>query len=48
MDTITKENQAAFALWLKAEEKAAATVEKYGRDVGAFAAWLGGHERGGG
>jgi site-specific recombinase XerD len=42
MNTITAEKRAAFAIWLKSEEKADATVEKYGRDVGAFAAWLGG------
>jgi len=37
---VTEGNHAAFCEWLKGEEKAAATVEKYGRDVRAFAAWL--------
>ena len=41
---ITEEKQQAFQSWLKAEEKAAATIEKYGRDVKAFAAWLSGSE----
>jgi len=39
---ITKENMSAFAEYLKSEEKARATIEKYGRDVYAFAVWLGG------
>ena len=37
---VTEEYQIAFLEWLKGEERAAATVEKYGRDVRAFAAWL--------
>ena len=40
--TITKENMIAFADHLKTEEKAQATIEKYGRDVAAFALWRGG------
>jgi site-specific recombinase XerD len=39
---ITTANQSAFISHLKADEKAEATVEKYGRDVKAFANWLGG------
>jgi integrase len=39
---ITEENRAAFIIWLKGGERAAATIEKYGRDVGAFALWLDG------
>ena len=39
---ITAESQIAFTLWLKSEEKATATIEKYGRDVTVFAAWLDG------
>jgi len=42
--TITEEKQAAFLLWLRTEEKAQATIEKYGRDVRAFAGWLSGTE----
>ena len=30
----------AYAQFLRREERAAATVEKYLRDAGAFAAWL--------
>ena len=37
---VTEENRLAFEEWLKGEEKAASTVEKYGREVRAFAAWL--------
>ena len=43
-NTITAENLSAYREYLKSEEKAAATVEKYGRDVRAFAAWLCGAE----
>ena len=39
---ITEKNQAAFKDWLKGEEKAAATIEKYARDVRAFSVWLDG------
>lgn len=39
---ITAENCQAFACWLHQEERAGATVEKYVRDVRAFAAWLDG------
>ena len=38
---ITEENLSAYLEYLKSEEKAAATVDKYLRDVRAFAAWLG-------
>jgi site-specific recombinase XerD len=38
--TITEINIAAYAGYLASEEKAAATVEKYARDLRAFAAWL--------
>jgi len=41
---ITAENLSAYREYLKSEEKAAATIEKYVRDVRAFAAWLGGAE----
>ena len=40
--TITPERIAACALHLRAEERAPGTVEKYLRDVRAFAAWLDG------
>ena len=39
-NTITKESQAAFTVYLNREEKAAATTEKYGRDIQAFTVWL--------
>lgn len=40
---ILTENQiAAFAVFLKSEEKSENTIEKYLRDVRAFAAYLGG------
>ena len=41
---ITAENLSVYREYLRSEEKAPATVEKYGRDVRAFAAWLGGAE----
>ena len=41
---ITTENLSAYRAYLGSEEKAAATIEKYGRDVRAFAAWLSGAE----
>jgi site-specific recombinase XerD len=40
-NAITAEAQAAFAAYLKLEEKAGATIEKYGRDIRAFTLWLG-------
>ena len=43
-NTITAENLSAYREYLKSEEKASVTVEKYGRDVKTFAAWLGGAE----
>ena len=43
-NTITKESMSAFAEYLRSEEKATATVEKYGRDVTAFTLWLDGTE----
>ena len=36
--------RAAFAIWLKEEEKSDGTVEKYLRDIGALAGWLDGCE----
>ena len=33
-----------FADWLRSEDKSAGTIEKYLRDVAAFAAWLGARE----
>jgi len=44
MNIITEERQTAFHNWLKAEEKASATIDKYRRDVNAFATWLSGAE----
>lgn len=42
MNTITNESMRAFRIYLCQEERAAGTVEKYLRDVQAFAAWLDG------
>ncbi len=39
---LTPERLVAYGRYLCAEERAPATVEKYLRDVGAFAAWLDG------
>ena len=39
--TVTNEQIHAFALYLQEDEKSAATMEKYIRDVGAFAMFLG-------
>ena len=39
-----REKRSAFSDWLRSEEKSAGTIEKYVRDVGAFAAWLDGRE----
>ena len=39
-----KEKLQVFADWLKSEEKSQGTIEKYLRDVGAFATWLGERE----
>lgn len=39
--SISAENIAAFAAYLRAEERSSGTVEKYLRDVCTFAAWLG-------
>lgn len=39
---LTAERITAYARYLRAEERAPATVEKYLRSVGAFAAWLDG------
>ena len=39
---ITIENIIAFTDYLKTEEKAVATIEKYSRDVAAFSIWLNG------
>ena len=38
--TLTKKHIAAYTGYLRREERAAATVEKYSRDVCAFAEWL--------
>ena len=40
--TLTAEQIAAYGRYLRAEERAPATVEKYLRDAGRFAAWLDG------
>ena len=40
--TLLREQISAYARWLRQEERAAATLEKYLRDVDAFAAWLDG------
>lgn len=37
----TEEQMGRFADWLRAEGRSAGTIEKYLRDVEAFAAWLG-------
>ena len=39
---LTKTRLDGYAQYLRQEERAGATVEKYLRDAGAFAAWLGG------
>ena len=39
---ISKETLAAFAAWLRAGEKSAATIEKYRREAARFAVWLDG------
>ena len=41
MKMIPNENIEAYRKYLMSEEKAPATVEKYIRDIGAFARWLG-------
>ena len=41
MKKITKELVKNFRIYLIEEEKAAATIEKYIRDINAFAEWLG-------
>ena len=38
--TLTSKQIAAHITFLRLEERAAATVEKYCRDIFAFAAWL--------
>lgn len=40
--TLTQKNITAYHHHLRAEERAAATIEKYTRDIRAFAAWLDG------
>lgn len=42
--TITETCRSDFAACLRSEERAPGTIEKYCRDVGAFAAWLAGME----
>ena len=44
MKIITDKKIYEFKTYLRDEERAAATVEKYIRDVAAFSAWLGGRE----
>ena len=44
MNIIIEEKLTAFQNYLKADEKASATIKKYGRDVRAFAFWLGSSE----
>ena len=44
MKTITNKRIDKFKLHLQNEERAAATIEKYIRDVTAFRAWLSGKE----
>lgn len=44
MKMITNRHIDGFRAYLRAEERAAATVEKYTRDVAAFRGWLGGRE----
>lgn len=39
---LTPEQISAYAAYLRSEERAAATVNKYLRDITVFAAWLGG------
>ncbi len=46
MKSITDKHIENFKSYLRNEERAAATVEKYIRDVAAFSAWLGGREIG--
>ena len=40
MNRLTPEAIAAYALYLRSEERAPGTIEKYLRDVRSFAAWL--------
>lgn len=37
---LTMEQITAYRTWLSGEEKSAGTIEKYLRDIGAFARWL--------
>ena len=46
MKVITSKHIDEFRMYLLSEERAAATIEKYIRDVTAFRAWLGGKELG--
>lgn len=39
---LTQERIVSYGCWLQREERAPATVEKYLRDIGAFACWLDG------
>lgn len=41
---ISKTELTTFSVWLQAEEKSAATIEKYQREASRFAAWLGSRE----
>ena len=40
--TLTPARITAYGRWLNQEERSAATIEKYLRDVRAFARWLNG------
>ncbi len=42
MKKITQESINCFRIYLINQEKSSATVEKYTRDIGAFAAWVDG------
>ena len=44
MESITAKHIKAFENYLISEEKSAATVEKYSRDIKAFTLWLNGAE----
>ena len=46
MKKISDENIEEFGCYLQNEERAAATKEKYIRDILAFCAWIGGGEVG--
>ena len=41
---VTTEQIAFFERYLRQEERSAATIEKYLREIGKFSMWLGGRE----